>query len=149
MSVDPIGKLGVSVDLRFNDLQKIVVSKGEMLQVFSNVIANAIDAMHHGSSLNISTRNLTGSAGDGIQTILRDSGTGIKREHMERIFEPFFITKGELGTGIGLWVARQLIEKRGGQISVANGTEQENSGTTITILLPFASPSSRLSTDQK
>jgi PAS domain S-box-containing protein len=140
--------LGVSVDLQFNDLQKIVVSKGEMLQVLSNIIANAIDAMRHGGSLKISTRKMLGSSGDGIQTVIRDSGTGIKQEHLERIFEPFFTTKGDLGTGIGLWVARQLVERRGGQISVASSTEKGSSGTTITIFLPFAIPVSRLATGQ-
>jgi PAS domain S-box-containing protein len=140
--------LGVSVDLQFNDLQKIVVSKGEMLQVLSNIIANAIDAMRHGGSLKISTRKMLGSSEDGIQTVIRDSGTGIKQEHLERIFEPFFTTKGDLGTGIGLWVARQLVERRGGQISVASSTEKGSSRTTITIFLPFAIPISRLATEQ-
>ncbi len=141
--------LGISVDIQFNDLQKIVASKGEMLQVFSNVVANAIDAMQQGGSLKISTRKLAGSTGDGIQTVIRDSGTGIKQEHLERIFEPFFTTKGDLGTGIGLWVARQLVERRGGQISVASSTEQRNSGTTITIFLPLAMPSSRPGSEQE
>jgi PAS domain S-box-containing protein len=136
--------LGISADLTFNDLQRIVVSKGEMLQVFSNIIANALDATPQGGSLKISTRKLMGSMGDGIQVVIRDSGTGIRQEHLERIFEPFFTTKGNLGTGIGLWVARQLIERRGGQISVASSTEPGKSGTTITIFVPFAIPASRL-----
>jgi PAS domain S-box-containing protein len=135
---------GISVDTRFNDLQKIVVSKGEILQVFSNVISNAIDAMRHGGLLHISVRKFGGSAGDGVQTVVRDGGTGIRPEHMEKIFEPFFTTKGDLGTGIGLWVARQLVERRGGQISVCSSTEKENGGTTITIFIPFASPASCL-----
>lgn len=135
---------GITVETRFNDLQKIMVSKGEMLQVFSNVIANALDSMRNGGVLHISARKFTSPVGDGIQTVIRDSGTGIRPEHMERIFEPFFTTKGDLGTGIGLWVARQLVERRGGQISVASSTEKENGGTTITIFLPFAVPPSRL-----
>jgi signal transduction histidine kinase len=140
---------GISVDTRFNDLQKIVVSKGEMLQVFSNVIANALDAMRQGGVLNISARKFAAPTGDGIQIVIRDSGTGIRPEHMEKIFEPFFTTKGDLGTGIGLWVARQLVETRGGQISVASNTEKENGGTTITIFIPFAIPASRLTNRQE
>lgn len=139
----------ISVDTRFNDLQKIVVSKGEMLQVFANVIANAIDAMRQGGSLKISVRKLLSSNGDGIQAVIQDSGTGIEQKHLEKIFEPFFTTKGDLGTGIGLWVARQLIERRGGQIAVASSTEQGNSGTTITIFIPFATPVSRFSAEQE
>jgi signal transduction histidine kinase len=133
---------GIRVITRFNDLQKIAVSKGEMLQVFSNVISNSLDAMRQGGVLFISIRKFAGSAGEGIQAVIRDSGSGISPEHLEKIFEPFFTTKGELGTGIGLWVARQLIERRGGQISVASSTEKESGGTTITIFLPFILPSS-------
>jgi len=129
---------GISVDTQFNDLQKITVSKGEMLQVFSNVIANAVDAMQKGGTLKISARNLIGIGGDGIQVQVRDNGIGIQPEHMEKIFEPFFTTKGDLGTGIGLWVAKQLIEKRGGEISIISSTEAASSGTTVTIFLPFA-----------
>jgi PAS domain S-box-containing protein len=139
----------IAVEVQFNDLQKIVASKGEMLQVFSNVIANAIDAMPQGGTLKISTRNLIGSAGDGIQTVIRDSGTGIKQDHLAKIFEPFFTTKGDLGTGIGLWVVRQLLERRGGQISVASTTEQGNSGTTITIFVPFSTHVLRLGAERE
>lgn len=139
---------GISVDTRFNDLQKINVSRGEMLQVFSNIIANAVDAMRQGGLLKISTRKLIGSTGDGIQTVIRDTGTGIKPEHLEKIFEPFFTTRGDLGTGIGLWVARQLVERRGGQISVASSTEKGNSGTSITIFIPFSTPVSSLGVGQ-
>ncbi|HUA91586.1 MAG TPA: PAS domain S-box protein [Terracidiphilus sp.] len=134
----------ISVDTQFNDLQKIVVSKGEMLQVFSNIIANALDAMREGGNLKISTRNVIGAAGDGVQIQIRDNGTGIHPEHLDRIFEPFFTTKGDLGTGIGLWVARQLIEKRGGQISLASNTEGPTCGTIVTIFIPFAAPATAL-----
>jgi PAS domain S-box-containing protein len=141
------GKLlsaGISVDRRFNDLQKIAVSRGEILQVFSNVIANAIDAMPQGGVLNISIRKVISAAGDGMQIIIRDSGTGISQADLERAFEPFFTTKGDRGTGIGLWVAKQLVERRGGQISIASSTEKGTSGTSLTISVPLAAPLSRL-----
>jgi PAS domain S-box-containing protein len=131
---------GIAVANRFNDIQKISVSRGELIQVFSNIITNAIDAMQGGGTLNITTKKIAGPTGDGIQTIIRDSGVGIQQDHLEKIFEPFFTTKGNLGTGIGLWIARQLAERRGGQISVASSTEKENSGTTVTIFIPFAVP---------
>ena len=132
----------IAVDSRFNDLQKISVSKGEMLQVFSNVIANAIDAMKHGGVLSITTRNVLSSPQDGIEIVIRDTGIGIEQENLPRVFEPFFTTKGILGTGIGLWVAKQLVTRRGGQISIASGTPPKSSGTTVTILIPFAHPPS-------
>jgi signal transduction histidine kinase len=137
----------ISVDTRFNDLQKILVSKGEMIQVFSNIIANAIDAMRLGGSLQISTRNIFSTTGDGVQTTIQDNGSGIQPENLARLFEPFFTTKGDLGSGIGLWVAKQLVERRGGQISVTSSTERGNSGTSVTIFMPFAIPAGRIDTE--
>jgi PAS domain S-box-containing protein len=139
---------GISVDTQFNDLQKVVVSRGEMIQVFSNIIANAVDAMRQGGALHITTRNLLASSGDGLQVVVQDNGIGIQQEHLAKIFEPFFTTKGDLGSGIGLWVAKQLVERRGGQISVASSTEKGKSGTAITIFLPFAIPTSHMDAEQ-
>jgi len=132
----------IAVDSRFNDLQKISVSKGEMLQVFSNVIANSIDSMKQGGVLTITTRNVLAAPQDGIEIVVSDTGIGIDQDNLPRVFEPFFTTKGILGTGIGLWVARQLVGRRGGQITIASSTTPENSGTTVTILIPFAHPPS-------
>jgi PAS domain S-box-containing protein len=130
----------ITVDLRFGDLERIQASKGEMLQIFSNIIANAIDAMSGGGTLHIATRKVISSHADGLEVVIRDTGTGIRPENLPKIFDPFFTTKGELGTGIGLWVAKQLIETRGGRISVATSVEPKRSGTTITIFIPFAMP---------
>jgi PAS domain S-box-containing protein len=129
----------ISTDTKFDDHQKLLVSKGEMLQVFSNVIANAIDAMGHGAALSISTQRVC-AARDGILAVIKDTGTGIEKEHLSRVFEPFFTTKGDLGTGIGLWIAKQLIERRGGQLSITSNTEKGNSGTTVMAFIPFAPP---------
>lgn len=134
-----VGK-GISVERRFNDLRKITVSQGEMLQVFSNVILNAIDAMTAGGLLSIHARKISGTEGDGMQVVIRDQGVGIQQDHLEQVFEPFFTTKGNLGTGIGLWVAKQLMERRGGQISITSSTAPGSSGTLVTIYLPFAQP---------
>jgi PAS domain S-box-containing protein len=130
----------VSVDTQFNDLQKITVSRGEFIQIFSNLIANALDAMPNGGLLQVSIRTLISSAGDGIQVVIRDTGTGIRADHLGRIFEPFFTTKGDLGTGIGLWVTKQLVEKRSGQLSVVSNTDPGKSGTVVTLFVPFSPP---------
>jgi PAS domain S-box-containing protein len=131
---------GISTDKQFHDQRKVLVSKGEILQIFSNIITNAADAMRQGGVLSISTRQIVSSTGDGIQTIIRDNGNGIRKEHLEQVFEPFFTTKGDLGTGIGLWVTKRLVEARGGEISVASNTEDGDRGTTFTIFIPFAAP---------
>ena len=75
-----------------------------------------------------------------MKVILRDTGLGISPQQLERVFEPFFTTKGEVGTGIGLWVARQLIGKRGGDISLTSSTQPGSSGTEVNIFLPFELP---------
>jgi PAS domain S-box-containing protein len=129
---------GITTDKQFHDDRKVLVSKGEILQIFSNIITNAADAMRQGGVLSISIRPIVSSMRDGIQTIIRDNGNGIREEHLAQIFEPFFTTKGDLGTGIGLWVAKQLVEARGGEISVASSTEDGNCGTTLTVFIPFA-----------
>ena len=128
------GKLlsaGIRVETDFNDLQRSR-QQGEMIQASSDTLANAIDAMAHGH-LRISTRKTRAPIGDGVLTTIRDEGAGIRTEHLERIFDPFFTTKGEVGTGIGLWVARELVEKRGGQIGVVSNTETGSSGTSVSI----------------
>jgi PAS domain S-box-containing protein len=131
---------GIAVNVRFDDLQKISVSKGEMLQIFSNVVANSIDAMPRGGVLSISLRKMLSTDHEGMQVEIRDTGVGIKQENLLRVFDPFFTTKGNLGTGIGLWVAKQLVERRGGQIAIASSTAPSHSGTTITIFIPFSQP---------
>jgi signal transduction histidine kinase len=128
----------ITVEATFNDLRKISVRPGEMVQVFSNVISNAIDAMPDGGRLLITTTRTLKEEQDGLRIVVSDTGHGIRRENIARVFEPFFTTKGNLGTGIGLWVARQLVERHGGQISISSSTERGDSGTVVTIYLPFS-----------
>ena len=104
------------------------------MQIFSNLIINAIDAMADGGVLTIKTREI---GNRGVEILVRDNGTGISRENLDRVFEPFFSTKGQRGTGIGLWVARQLLEKRGGSINLKSSTEFPASGTTVSVFIPF------------
>ncbi|GGA53030.1 hypothetical protein GCM10011507_00110 [Edaphobacter acidisoli] len=128
---------GIAVDAKYVDLKKVNVRAGEIVQIFSNVISNAIDAMPRGGTLSISITRTMKSEGDGLQVIVNDTGQGIRREHLSKIFEPFFTTKGNLGTGIGLWVVKQLVECHRGRISISSSTEPGDSGTLVNIYLPF------------
>lgn len=132
----------ISVDCRFDNHRPITVNKGELVQVLSNVIANSIDAMSQGGVLQVHVEETTHSNEQGVQIVIRDNGAGIREEHLEQIFEPFFTTKGDLGTGIGLWVAKQLIEKVQGQISITSSADAGNSGTTLAIFIPIANSQS-------
>jgi PAS domain S-box-containing protein len=136
-----LASAGITVEKQFHDQRTVLVRKGEILQIFSDVITNAIDAMRPGGKLKVSTREMARSTGDGIETIIRDNCRGIQPGHLPQIFEPFFTTKGDVGTGIGLWVTKRLVEARGGEISVASSTEYGNSGTALTVFIPFAAPS--------
>jgi PAS domain S-box-containing protein len=129
---------GIAIDARFDDLQKISVRKGEILQVFSNIIANGIDAMRDGGNLGISTRKVFTASRDAVRIVIQDNGRGIEQENLTRVFEPFFTTKGNVGTGIGLWVAKELIEQHHGQITIASSTTVGSSGTRVTIDIPFS-----------
>lgn len=130
----------ITVDAHFADNQKITIRKGELMQVFSNVIANAIDAMPRGGRLTVCTELVTHSLGEGVEASVRDTGGGIAPEQLARVFEPFFTTKGEVGTGVGLWVARQLVTKRGGDIALSSNRDRGDSGTEVNIFLPFEIP---------
>lgn len=125
------------VDARYNEVRTIGARSGEIVQIFSNVVSNAIDAMLQGGRLMISTTQKTKGEREGVEIVVCDTGRGIRREDLGKVFEPFFTTKGNLGTGIGLWVARELTEGHGGQISISSNTEPSDSGTTVTIYLPL------------
>ncbi len=127
----------IAVEYRLESHRPLTASRGELLQVFSNVVANAIDALEPGGSLDVETREVTERDSAGMQVVIRDEGSGIEAEHLTRIFEPFFTTKEQHGTGIGLWVAKQLIDKHGGRIEITSSTEAGNSGTEVRIFLPF------------
>jgi signal transduction histidine kinase len=128
----------IRVETKFNDLRKMRVRGGEIIQVFSNLVSNAIDSMPNGGVLSISISRTMKLDGDSVQTIISDTGCGISREYLSKVFEPFFTTKGNLGTGIGLWVAKQLVERHGGQISISSTAATSESGTIVTIYLPFS-----------
>jgi two-component system CheB/CheR fusion protein len=115
---------------------------GEVQQIFANLISNAIDAMPRGGRLVIRIRrshNWRDRMTEGMRVILCDTGTGMDRATMYRIFEPFFTTKAETGTGLGMWVVAQLVERHGGQVRVWSMQRAESGATAITVFLPLVS----------
>ena len=134
---------GIAVDSRFDGLQKICVKRGEILQVISNLIANSIDAMPQGGVLKILTSKAVNASAKGIRVTIQDSGKGIEQQNLPRLFEPFFTTKGNLGTGLGLWIVKELVDRHGGQVSIASSTKPAESGTTVTVFLPLGGPRSQ------
>jgi signal transduction histidine kinase len=112
---------------------------GELRQVFSNLVANAIDALEPGGCLRIraAMRQCSNSStAKGVRVTFADNGRGIRPELRVLIFDPFFSTKGNFGTGLGLWVTKQIIEKHGGCIQVWSRCGRPNSGTVFSVTLP-------------
>jgi signal transduction histidine kinase len=110
----------------------VTIYPGELRQAFTNLIANAIDAMTVRGELTLSIEKLPDHE---VVVRIADNGCGISSENLEAIFEPFFTTKGEKGTGIGLWVTKSIVDKLGGRIDVVSSTT-DKTGTCFSIFLP-------------
>lgn len=116
-------------------LDLVNASKNQLRQVFLNMVANARDAMPEGGTLSVAT---AGSK-DKVYVEISDTGTGIREEHLDKIFDSFFTTKGEVkGVGLGLSVCYGFIKDHGGDIQVKSRVGE---GTTFTISLPMHSAS--------
>jgi len=96
-----------------------------------NLITNAVQAMSEGGMLFVGSR--LGRKGDSIEITVKDSGRGISPEFLPHIFDPFFSTKGDVGTGLGLSVSYGIIKNHKGEIRVES---KPGVGTTFTIELP-------------
>ncbi len=104
---------------------------GELRQVFANLLGNAVDASPAGSSIRIRIKQV----GKAAQVSIADAGAGIGENVRTQIFEPFFTTKKDVGTGLGLWVSKQIVEKHGGSIRFRSRNTAEKSGTVFVVQL--------------
>jgi signal transduction histidine kinase len=125
-----------------NDLQDVPLVQGDpytLQEVLFNLCTNAIAAMPHGGTLSLRTRLLGRSDDDEMDSVaveVADTGVGIPRDHLERIYEPFFTTRGDSGgTGLGLGLCQMLINEMGGRIEVRSVVQQ---GTVFTVVLNSA-----------
>ena len=102
---------------------------GELRQVFSNLLSNAIDASPAGSNIRIRIRQV----GDKAQVTIVDQGAGIPQASRAQIFEPFFTTKKNVGTGLGLWISQEIIQNHGGSIRFRSSVAAGKSGTVFVV----------------
>jgi signal transduction histidine kinase len=114
------------------DIPEILCLAGEIRQVIANLIGNAIDSMPHGGTLTISVR--TGAST--VELTVRDTGQGIPEEAREKLFQPFFTTKGTSGTGLGLSISAEILERHHGTLRFDTSTAPPNQGTTFNMILP-------------
>jgi signal transduction histidine kinase len=127
---------GITIEKTFSSSRKVVLRRGEMMQVISNLIANAIYAMPDGGTLSISVSDTTTPA-DGVAVNVADNGVGIPPDVLPKVFDAFFTSRATVGTGIGLFIAKNFIEGHGGQISIESHTQPEEHGTTVRVFLPL------------
>lgn len=137
---DPIIKQeGITLSVKYTDGEPCISGDEEMLkQVFLNILLNSIQAMTDGGALDIETivshKSTDSSAGYGnVEIRISDTGVGISKEDLKRIFDPFFSTR-EKGSGLGLAIVHNIIHIHGGSIDVEN---REKRGTTFSIILPL------------
>ncbi len=126
----------INIQRDFDQCPPVHGLSGELRQVVSNLISNAADAVGDRGTICVRLKCVEGSARQIVQMVIEDDGPGIRAEHRERIFEPFFTTKKDVGTGLGLWVTKEIINRHGGTIEIFSGEDQRPVGAVFKILLP-------------
>lgn len=130
---------GVTVHREIRSGSAVVLSSpGELRQVLANIIGNAIDAMRGGGQLKIriSDQECLRDHASEVRLTIADTGVGIAPDVLPTIFEPFVTTKGETGTGLGLWVTSEIIKKNGWRIRVRSSKKPRRNGTAFSIVIP-------------
>jgi PAS domain S-box-containing protein len=117
----------------------IACFEGDIRQVLNNLVSNAIDSMPMGGRLLLRSREATDwkTGRKGIAMTVADTGKGISAETRARIFEAFFTTKGNQGTGLGLWISSEILERHGGCLHLRSSQSAERHGTVFSVFLPF------------
>jgi PAS domain S-box-containing protein len=144
----------ITVEKRKRTRRPIACFEGDIRQVLNNLVANAIDAMPKGGRLLLRSREATdwrpspglGAGPDsapprrGLVLTIADTGSGISADTRARIFEPFFTTKGMNGTGLGLWISAEIVDRHRGRLALRSSQREGRHGTVFTLFLPFNDP---------
>lgn len=139
------GTLNLQVDRKYDPEATLFCFEGEIRQVIANLVGNAIDASRAGGKLWVRTRRSrlwNSQEKTGVRVTVADTGSGMPAEVRKRIFEPFFTTKDATGTGLGLWVSLEIIEKHDGRVAVRSRPENGGgpTGTVFHLFLPDQEP---------
>jgi len=129
----------VQVDKRLGELPAMKGSADQFRQLLSNLVVNSRDSLQTGGKLIIKTQEVL--ARDGlhgwIKVVVADTGSGIAPELQKSMFEPFVSTKGEKGTGLGLWIVKGIVENHNGRIRVRSSSGK---GTVFNLTFPIVRP---------
>lgn len=135
-----IGDKGLKIVRQYETYDLVTVFPGEMRQVLSNLIANAIEATPSRGRIVVRirpSRRWSGHGVRGLRLSIGDNGSGIPEEARNRLGEPFFTTKGQSGTGLGLWVSQSILTRYGGSLQLRSSTASDRHGTVFSLFLPL------------
>ena len=127
----------VALEKRIGGQDELSCYAGELRQVIVNLVANAFDAMRSGGRLQVRTRRATHpkTRVSGMRFTVADDGVGMDAETQTHIFEPFFTTKADTGTGLGLWVSKEIVEKHEGTFTFKSRQAPGHHGTVFSIFI--------------
>lgn len=130
----------IEVQQRHRSEEAFLCFPGEIRQVLNNLIGNAIDAMQRGGRLIFRSRLATDWRENkrGIRLTIADTGGGMSPTTLGKIYDPFFSTKGAAGTGLGLWVSQDIVQRHHGTMLVRTSQDLRHHGTVFTLFLPLA-----------
>jgi PAS domain S-box-containing protein len=120
----------------FHDCPPIQGLSGELNQAVANLVSNAADAVPNGGTICVRIDCHEDADSKTVKVVIEDDGPGIAPEHRDHIFEPFFTTKKDVGTGLGLWVTKEIIERHSGTVEVRSVNDTDPAGTAFSITLP-------------
>ncbi len=129
----------ISIIREYETEDAITVFPGEMRQVFANIVGNAIEATAPGGRIRLRVRTVSSWSEPGIRGVritIADTGSGIPEQLLHRIGDAFYTTKGQSGTGLGLWVSSGIVLKYGGILHISTSTNPARHGTVFNIFLP-------------
>jgi signal transduction histidine kinase len=125
------------IEKEWDEDVEVTAVAGELRQVFSNLLANSLDAISQKGTIKL--RVSAGTAHKNghrcVRVTIADNGSGIPVDSRKHLFEPFFTTKGTIGTGLGLWVSKQIIDKHEGTIRVRSTASGSRTGTVFSLVL--------------
>jgi PAS domain S-box-containing protein len=135
----------IAIDRRLGEGASVQGFPGELRQVFTNLITNGAEASGRGGRVQVMVESsFPADSRPGALVTITDSGPGIQEAHQAKLFKPFFTTKGEQGTGLGLWVSRGIVEKHGGKIELTNSTDPIFPGAAVRVYLPALGPAAAM-----
>jgi len=124
----------ITLERRYRAAPQVLYHPGEFRQVITNLIGNALDALPRNGRLVVGVRPSSDPAGrHGVAVTIADNGSGMDRAMLDRLFQPFVTTKGDAGTGLGLWVSKGILDKHRTTIAVRS---KLNSGTVFRLFVP-------------